>query len=116
MTAPFAHKGLGIALLYFAQAVAMTLALFFAKAPRASNLQIGSYEVSIRRRGQGLNFFALFVLTTVVHDRLRRLLLCASSTRKLYTADAHDRLKLVDTLVRENLVNCAQAGTLSRCC
>jgi hypothetical protein len=29
MTAPFAHKGLGVALLYFAQAVAMTLALHF---------------------------------------------------------------------------------------
>ena len=35
MTAPFAHKGLGIALLYFAQAVAMTLALRFLRGLRA---------------------------------------------------------------------------------
>lgn len=35
MTAPFAHKGLGIALLYFAQAVAMTLALRFLRRLRA---------------------------------------------------------------------------------
>jgi hypothetical protein len=35
VAAPFAHKGLGIALLYFAQAVLMTLALRFLRRLRA---------------------------------------------------------------------------------
>ena len=35
IAAPFSHKGLGIALLYFAQAVVMTLALRFLRRLRA---------------------------------------------------------------------------------
>lgn len=38
LAAPFAHKGLGIALLYFAQAVAMTLALRFLRRVRVRSM------------------------------------------------------------------------------
>ena len=40
LTAPFVHKGIGIAVLYFAQAVVMTFLLRFSRKVRARDVQV----------------------------------------------------------------------------